>query len=72
MTPEMFNFHQMISELQISEDNMLDNHKQTIENTVAAIKKGEDLLRMADSVAYDQEGKNHIHVYNLFNKFDLL
>ncbi|KAJ8943973.1 hypothetical protein NQ318_013554 [Aromia moschata] len=39
MTPEMLNFHQVISELQVAEDNMLDNHKQTIEDLYAAYQK---------------------------------
>ncbi|KAF2882296.1 hypothetical protein ILUMI_23861 [Ignelater luminosus] len=56
MTPEMLNFHQMISELQIAEDNMLDNHKQTIEHLVGVMEKAERLLRMTDDVTYDQEG----------------
>lgn len=55
MTPEMFNFHQMISELQIAEDNMLDIHKQTLEQFLIIIEKGNRYLKMADDVAFDQE-----------------
>uniref|UniRef100_V5GB67 Kinesin-like protein n=4 Tax=Anoplophora glabripennis TaxID=217634 RepID=V5GB67_ANOGL len=55
MTPEMLNFHQVISELQVAEDNMLDNHKQTIEDLYSAYQKAVELLRMTDDVTYDQE-----------------
>lgn len=57
MTPELLNFHQVISELQAAEDNMLDNHKQAIDQLHAATNRAEMLLRMADDVTYDQEGK---------------
>ncbi|KAJ8968466.1 hypothetical protein NQ314_002284 [Rhamnusium bicolor] len=55
MTPEMLNFHQVISELQVAEDNMLDNHKQTVEDLYSAYQKAVELLRMTDDVTYDQE-----------------
>lgn len=57
MTPEMLNFHQVISELQVAEDNMLDNHKQTTEDLYSAYQKAIELLRMTDDVTYDQESK---------------
>lgn len=56
MSPEMYNFHQVITELQIAEDNMLDNHKQTNEQLHIITEKAERLLRTADDVTYDQEG----------------
>ncbi|KAF5294725.1 hypothetical protein FQA39_LY00209 [Lamprigera yunnana] len=55
MTPEMLNFHQMVSELQVAEDNMLDNHKQLLENLMSVVEKGDNYLKMADDVAFDQE-----------------
>uniref|UniRef100_A0A1Y1MUK5 Kinesin-like protein n=1 Tax=Photinus pyralis TaxID=7054 RepID=A0A1Y1MUK5_PHOPY len=56
MSPEMLNFHQMISEIQIAEDTMLDVHKQTLENFLPVIiEKGNKYLKMADDVAFDQE-----------------
>ncbi|XP_050313742.1 kinesin-like protein Klp10A isoform X2 [Anthonomus grandis grandis] len=55
MTPEMLNFHQVISELQVAEDNMLDNHKQTIENMQVAYHKAVELLQTTEAVDYDQE-----------------
>ncbi|KRT78849.1 Kinesin [Oryctes borbonicus] len=55
MTPELLNFHQVISELQAAEDNMLDNHKQTIDQLHATAHRAERILRMADDVTYDQE-----------------
>nr|XP_023020702.1 kinesin-like protein Klp10A [Leptinotarsa decemlineata] len=55
MTPEMLNLHQFISELEVAEENMLDNHKQTIEEMQGAHQKAVELLRMAETVAYDQE-----------------
>lgn len=55
MTPEMLNFHQMISELQVAEDNMLDNHKQLLDHLMGMIEKGNKYLTMADDVAFDQE-----------------
>lgn len=57
MSPELLNFHQVISELQIAEDIMLDNHKQVAEELMANTKKAERLLRITDAVAYDAEGK---------------
>lgn len=56
MTPELFNFHQVITELQVAEDNMLDNHKQTTEQMFLISQKAEQVLRTADEVTYDQEG----------------
>lgn len=55
MTPEMLNFHQVVSELQAAEDTMLDNHKQTAEALYSAAEKAEYLLKTADDVTYDQE-----------------
>lgn len=52
----MLNFHQLVSELQVAEDNMLDNHKQTIEQLYAAAEKAERILRTTDDVTYDQDG----------------
>lgn len=57
MTPELFNFHQVITELQVAEDNMLDNHKQTTEQLLQIGEQAEQLLRTTDEVTYDQEGK---------------
>ena len=65
MTPEMLNFHQVISELQTAEDNMLDNHKQTIEQLHNTIQKFEKILKVADDVTYDQEGTIFISISNL-------
>lgn len=56
MTPELFNFHQVITELQVAEDNMLDNHKQTTEQLFLMSQKAEQVLRTTDEVTYDQEG----------------
>lgn len=56
MSPEMLNFHQVISDLQMTEDVMLDNHKQTAEELMTDAEKAFKLLRMADDVAYDTEG----------------
>lgn len=56
MTPEMVNFHQVISELQVAEENMLDNHKQTIEAMQIAYHKAVELLQTTEEVDYDQEG----------------
>lgn len=58
MTPEMLNFHQVISELQVAEDNMLDNHKQTIEAMQIVYHKSVELLQTTEEVDYDQEGNN--------------
>ncbi|CAG9759905.1 unnamed protein product [Ceutorhynchus assimilis] len=55
MTPEMLNFHQVISELEIAEDNMLDNHKQTIEAMQIAYHKSVEMLQTTEEVGYDQE-----------------
>ncbi|XP_025831213.1 kinesin-like protein Klp10A isoform X3 [Agrilus planipennis] len=55
MTPEMLKFHEVISELQIAEDNMLDNHKQTIDQLYTAADKAEKILKMTDEVDYDTE-----------------
>ncbi|XP_065166429.1 kinesin-like protein Klp10A isoform X3 [Atheta coriaria] len=55
MTPEMLNFHQVVSDLQMAEDAMLDNHKQTYETMYTNTQKMQVLLRAADDVTYDQE-----------------
>lgn len=57
MTPEMLNFHQVISELEIAEENMLDNHKQTTDELYATYQKAIGLLKTTDEVTYDQEGE---------------
>lgn len=60
MTPELLNFHQVITELQVAEDNMLDNHKQTTEQLFILSQKAEQLLRTADEVTYDQDSKKRL------------
>ncbi|XP_019765365.1 kinesin-like protein Klp10A isoform X2 [Dendroctonus ponderosae] len=55
MTPEMLNFHQVISELQAAEDNMLENHKATIEAIQIAYHRSVELLQTTEEVDYDQE-----------------
>ncbi|XP_066255232.1 kinesin-like protein Klp10A isoform X1 [Euwallacea similis] len=55
MTPEMLNFHQVISELQVAEDSMLDNHKQTVEALKKAYHRANTLQQMTEEVDYDQE-----------------
>ncbi|XP_049817868.1 kinesin-like protein Klp10A isoform X2 [Aethina tumida] len=55
MTPELLNFHQVISDIQLSEENMLDNHKQTCEEMAVIYKKAVELLRTTDEVTYDQD-----------------
>lgn len=52
MSPELLNLHQAISELQVTEEIMLDNHKQTVET----MEKARKILESADSVTYDQKG----------------
>lgn len=56
MTPEMLNFHQVVSELQAAEDNMLENHKATIEAIQIAYHRSVELLQTTEEVDYDQEG----------------
>ncbi|CAG9863478.1 unnamed protein product [Phyllotreta striolata] len=55
MTPEMLNLHKFISELEIAEENMLDNQKETIDEMQRSLAKAIELRRTADTVAYDQE-----------------
>ncbi|XP_060515811.1 kinesin-like protein Klp10A isoform X2 [Cylas formicarius] len=55
MTPEMINFHQVISELELAEDNMLDVHKQTTEIMLNSYEKAIQLLQTTEAVTYDQE-----------------
>lgn len=56
MTPEMLNLHQFISELETAEENMIENHREYIEQLVDGCNRAQELRRMADTVAYDQEG----------------
>lgn len=56
MSEELFNLHQVISELQIAEDVMLDNHKQSQEGLMRIAQQLGELLMITDNVAYDQEG----------------
>lgn len=56
MTPELLNFHQVISELQAAEDIMLDSHKQFSDQMHATVNQVDRLLRITDDVTYDQEG----------------
>ncbi|XP_076261313.1 kinesin-like protein Klp10A isoform X2 [Rhynchophorus ferrugineus] len=55
MTPELLNFHQVLSELQRAEDNMLDYHKQTSEAMLVAYQKMVELYRTTEDVEYDPE-----------------
>lgn len=63
MSPELLNLHQAISELQIAEDIMLDNYKQTFADFASFADKGNKILESADSVTYDQEGKMVFSIY---------
>lgn len=62
MTPELLDFHQVISDLQISEDNMLDNHKQLFDSLTTDVDKLGQMLKMTEEVAYDQEGIYSFHL----------
>lgn len=66
MTPELFNFHQVISELQADEENMLDIHKHTIEQMFLMSQKADQLLHTAEEVTYDQEGKINCRIGRLY------
>lgn len=55
MTPELLNFHQVISELEIAEENVLENHKKTVEYLKTAASKAETILQISYNVTYDQE-----------------
>lgn len=55
MTPELLDFHQVISDLQIAEDNMLDNQKQLFDSITTDVDKLSQILKMTEEVAYDQE-----------------
>lgn len=55
MTVEMLNFQQVVTELQMAEENLIEKHKLYIEWLYAAAKKAEQLLQTTDDVAYDQE-----------------
>lgn len=57
MTPEMLNLHQFISELEIAEENMLENHRLYIDQLHDAYTTAQELRRNADTVAYDQESE---------------
>lgn len=56
MSPELLNLHQVISELQVAEEVMLDNHKQTAEEVAGIMQKINKILSSADNVMYDPEG----------------
>lgn len=53
MTLEMLDFHQVISDLEIAEDNMVEIHKQTSEDITITAKKITQLLKVPNEVTYD-------------------
>lgn len=57
MTPEMLNLHQFISEMETAEEIMIENHRQYIDQLLDGCNRAQKLRSMADTVAYDQEGK---------------
>ena len=56
MTSEKSKLQQPISQQELAKEDLLRNHKKTIELLLESYKKGAELLRMTDEVDYDQEG----------------
>ncbi|KAJ3639731.1 hypothetical protein Zmor_003072 [Zophobas morio] len=55
MTSEKSKLQQPISQQELAKEDLLRNHKKTIELLLESYKKGAELLRMTDEVDYDQE-----------------
>lgn len=55
MTPEMLNFHQVLSELQQSEEQVLDQHRALIQQLKEATTLSERILKPTEDVTYDHE-----------------
>lgn len=55
MTLEMMNFHQVLSDLQQSEEQVLDQHRATIQQLKEAATLAERILKPTEDVTYDHE-----------------
>lgn len=69
MTPEMLNFHQVISDLQLAEENMVESHKLIVDQMYSTAEKAERILQMTDKVTYDQEGNYYITISYFYHQY---
>lgn len=58
MSQELLNFHQVVSEIQIAEDNLLEHHRTVADELLEGYNQMTRLHSLADHVTYDQEGKS--------------
>lgn len=56
MPDDMLNFHKMMSDLQASEEAMVENHKLINEFFDQMLVKSKQLYNRANTVDYDQDG----------------
>ncbi|KAF5294930.1 hypothetical protein FQR65_LT10642 [Abscondita terminalis] len=55
MSEDMINFHHIVSELQLVEDKMVENHKSVVKQMSTVYEKARSLLQMADVVDFNQD-----------------
>lgn len=57
LSADLYNFHEVVSQLQQQEDEVLDLHKDAIDLQRKWLEEDIELLNSTREVDYDQEGK---------------
>lgn len=57
LSPELYNFHEVVSQLQQQEDEVLDFHKDLLDLQERWMSKDLELLNSTREVDYDQDGE---------------
>lgn len=62
MSDDLLNQHAAISDLQQSEEVLVDHHKAMNEFLVRFLPESKDLYSQTNYVAYDQDGEFHVFI----------
>lgn len=55
ISEDMIHFHHIVSELQLGEDKMVENHKNLVKQLITVTEKAKNLTKMAEAVDFNQE-----------------
>jgi kinesin family protein 2/24 len=58
LSADLITFHQAVSQLQLMEDDLLETHKQVVDDTRHWLEMDTCLLDHTAAVDYDQEGEH--------------
>ena len=59
---DWYNFQESVAHLQLLEEEVVESHKNLVDNMLLWAKQDQSLLAMSNEVDYDQDGKLQIKV----------